>query len=324
MFKNILLIVFLLISAPTYAVLPNIFATQPAGNVAASKLDTNFTFLESQGVQAITTTGSADAYVATPADAWVTSYSSYIGRALTIIPNFTNSGASTTNVSTLGAASIYKNIAGSATALAAGDIVSGSPAILICDGTNFLLANPTPASAAGGGAMVLLDTQTISSPTASVSDTTHITNTYSHYVWECSNLKSSTNNVDAFITIQQGGVFQSSNYQWGSLAITSGNSSNHTSSISYGGTNFDITAFPSLAAEISSTIPSTIRFEFWNPATAANLNVIYNGTFTDGATTSTFVTGSGIFNNAAATTGIKLVMSAGSVSTALCKIYGIQ
>ncbi len=54
MFKHIgkfLIVAAMLISGNAYAVLPNIFATQPSGNVAASLLDTNFTFLESQGVQ---------------------------------------------------------------------------------------------------------------------------------------------------------------------------------------------------------------------------------------------------------------------------------
>lgn len=151
MFKRIkyqyLLLAAFILAAPAYAVLPNIFATQPAGNVQASLLDTNFTFLESQGVQGLTTTGSSNAYVATPADAWLTGYSAYVGRALTVKPSFTNTGASTINVSVLGGASIYKNVAGVQTALASGDIVSGTPAILICDGSGFLLANPTPSVA---------------------------------------------------------------------------------------------------------------------------------------------------------------------------------
>lgn len=129
------------LSAP--AVMPNIFATQPAGNVQASTLDTNFTFLENQGVQGLATTGSSNTYVLTPPDAWLTSYSQYVGRALTVVPNFGNTGAATFNVSGLGAASIYKNVNGTQTALSSGDIVSGTPAILVCDGTGFLLANPT-------------------------------------------------------------------------------------------------------------------------------------------------------------------------------------
>ncbi len=157
MFKHLgkfLLIGVILCTGNAFAVLPNIFATQPSGNVAASKLDTNFTFIESQGVQGLTTSGSSNAYVATPADAWVTGYSSYVGRSLTVVPNFTNSSATTINVSGLGAASIYKNVGGVATATVSGDMVSNLPAILICDGTGFLLANPT------GGAVTSVATGT--------------------------------------------------------------------------------------------------------------------------------------------------------------------
>jgi hypothetical protein len=131
---------------PGFAVLPNIFATQSSGNVAASLLDQNFTFLETQGVQGLTTTGSANTYIATPADAWLTGYSSYVARALTIIPSATNTGASTINVSGLGTVSIYKNVSGVATALASGDIVANVPAVVVCDGSGFLLVNPTSSS----------------------------------------------------------------------------------------------------------------------------------------------------------------------------------
>lgn len=156
-FFNLLLAAALALSfvAPSFADLPNIFATMPAGNVSASLLDENFTFLETQGVQGFATTGTANSYIASPQDAWTVGYSSYIGRALTVVPNFTNTGSATVNVSGLGSASIYKNSLGVSTALASGDIVNGIPAILICDGTGFLLANPTPAvavsnSTAGG------------------------------------------------------------------------------------------------------------------------------------------------------------------------------
>jgi len=124
-------------------VMPFIFATTPAGNVPASEIDTNLTFLESQGVQALTTTGTPNNYVATPADAWVIGYSQYIGRALTIVPNFTNTGVSSINVSGLGAVDIYKNVAGAPGELSAGDMVTGIPSVIICDGVNFLLVNPT-------------------------------------------------------------------------------------------------------------------------------------------------------------------------------------
>lgn len=317
--KKILLALALFASscAPAYAVLPNIFATQPSGSVAASLLDNNFTFLESQGVQGLTLTGTSNAYVATPADAWTTGYSSYVSRALTAIPNFTNTGASTINVSGLGPAAIYKNIGGTQTALVSGDMVSGTPAILICDGTGFLLANPTPTSAGGGGAMVLLNTQIITSSTASISDTTHITNAYSHYMWECSNLLSSVGSVDGYITVQQGGVFLSS-----SVYRQQGFYSNSTTLNYLSGSSSQFNATASLQA-LSSTQPNIIRFEFWNPSNASNLMGIVESIQNEGGS-SAYARASTLVNTSAATTGIKLAPSAGSWSTALCKIYGIQ
>lgn len=309
-----LFLALLLLSSPAYAVMPNIFATQPTGNVAASLLDQNFTFNESQGVQALTTTGSSNSYVATPSDAWATGYSSYTGRALTVIPNFTNTGASTFNVSSLGAASIYKNIAGTPTALASGDMVSGTPAILICDGTNFLLTNPTQAAGGSAGAMTLLSTQTISTNTASIIDTSHVTSSYSHYVWEISNLTSSVNNVDAYVTVQQGGVFLG-----GSSYVANGLSSSSTNLTNYhntGSAQFNVTH---AQGSIGAPEVGVIRFEFWNPATVGYLAVIYETAYQ-----ATYTKGAGWVNNSAATTGIKLVMSSGSIATAVAKLYGIQ
>lgn len=305
-----LILIAILLSGPAYAVLPNIFATQPTGTVAASLLDQNFTFLESQSVQALATTGSSNTYVATPADAWVTSYSNYSGRALTILPNFTNTSSSTINVSSIGAATIYKNIAGSATAIASGDMVSGVPAILVCDGTNFWLTNPTPSSAGGGGAMVLLSTQTISTSTANISDTTHITSSYSHYRWEISNLTSSNTNVGAYITVQQGGMFIG-----GSNYYTSG----FSDGTHFGINSAQIQPFGS-NSYVQSGNPSLIVIDFWNPSVATNLL----GTFSvNGQIT---VDGSGSIGvlTSTATTGIKLTMSSGSISTAVAKLYGIQ
>lgn len=127
-------------------VLPTIFATYPAGNVAASLLDANFSFVEVQGVQAILTTGTADTYILTPSDAWLTSYAGYAGRALTVIFNATNTGSSTVNVSGLGAVALGKNIAGAHTVLSAADIVLNVPYIITCDGAKFWLSTPNGAT----------------------------------------------------------------------------------------------------------------------------------------------------------------------------------
>src|ERR1017187_2597955 len=81
----------------------------------------------------VITTGSANAYVAAPSPA---SASYVAGQIFNIKANFTNTGASTINVSAIGAQAI-KRIDGSA--LIGGEIVSGSIYTLIYDGTNFVM-----------------------------------------------------------------------------------------------------------------------------------------------------------------------------------------
>ncbi len=84
-----------------------------------------------------TTTGSANAYVATlsPVPTSLTS-----GMTLTLIANFTNSGAATLAVNSLGSTPAITK-AGT-TALASGDIVSGQAFTVVWDGTRWQLQNP--------------------------------------------------------------------------------------------------------------------------------------------------------------------------------------
>lgn len=80
----------------------------------------------------IATTGSANAYVATLSPA-ITAYAE--GQSFRVKANFTNTGAATVNVNTLGAKNIFRNGA----ALTGGEIVSGSIVTLSYDGTQFQL-----------------------------------------------------------------------------------------------------------------------------------------------------------------------------------------
>lgn len=85
---------------------------------------------------AITTTGSANAYVLTSGQS-LTAYAS--GQSFLIKPNFTNSGAATLNVDGIGAKAITKN---GTTALASGDLVSGTIYRVSYDGTQFQVLGP--------------------------------------------------------------------------------------------------------------------------------------------------------------------------------------
>lgn len=88
----------------------------------------------------ITSTGSSNAYVLTPATP-LGAY--YVGHTIEWIANFGNTGATTVNISGLGAKNILKN--GGATALASGDIASGSINRIIYDGTQYQIIQPSSA-----------------------------------------------------------------------------------------------------------------------------------------------------------------------------------
>lgn len=101
-----------------------------SSDVWGSKLNTDFDDVDVL-LGAITTTGSANAYVLTTG----LSLAAYVaGQSFDIKANFTNSGAATINVDTLGAKSITKN---GTTALASGDITSGNIYRISYDGTQF-------------------------------------------------------------------------------------------------------------------------------------------------------------------------------------------
>lgn len=131
-------------------VLPNIFATTPAGNVPAAELDQNFTFLESQGIQGVVATGSANSYLIDPADAWGPAYANYINRPLIVSFPASNTGSSVADVSGLGNIPMVKNVSGVVTNLAAGDVTLNIPYLIICDGTRLWVYSF--GSASGGGA----------------------------------------------------------------------------------------------------------------------------------------------------------------------------
>jgi len=108
------------------------------------KLNTDFDDVDAL-LSAITTTGTANAYVLTTG----LSLAAYVsGQSFLIKANFTNSGAATINVDTLGAKSLVK---GASTALASGDITSGAIYHIAYDSTNFVVLN------AGAGSYQPLD-----------------------------------------------------------------------------------------------------------------------------------------------------------------------
>ena len=103
-------------------------------NIATSQ--SNIIQLQEQATTLYTDTGTANAYVITPAIS-IGAYS--VGQSFTFIPANTNTGASTLNVNGLGA----KNILYHGLALNPGNIDPLIPATVVYDGTQFQLLNPS-------------------------------------------------------------------------------------------------------------------------------------------------------------------------------------
>ena len=122
--------------------MPTVFTTAVAGDIfTAAILNSIYTAVnqeENGSSHYVLTTGSANAYVADMTPDWLTPYA--LGNWLWFKANFTNTGAATLNVNTIGAAPIKRP---NGSALVAGEIISGQLYLAVQDGTNFLLMNPS-------------------------------------------------------------------------------------------------------------------------------------------------------------------------------------
>lgn len=85
---------------------------------------------------AIATTGSANAYVLTTGQSLTAATT---GLCVRIIPNFTNTGACTIAVDSIGATNIYRYSDGALAACVSGDVPSGVPITLVHDGTRWVI-----------------------------------------------------------------------------------------------------------------------------------------------------------------------------------------
>jgi len=91
----------------------------------------------------VTTTGSSNAYVYTPTS---TSFPTALvaGEKYTFKANFTNTGAATLNINSLGATNLYKQTTSGPTALTGGEVVNNQFYVVMYDGTRFLIINSLP------------------------------------------------------------------------------------------------------------------------------------------------------------------------------------
>lgn len=144
--------------------------------------------------------GTANALTATFTPA-PTAYAA--GQRFLIKAAYTNTGAATINVNSLGAKNIYKSSGGSIGALAAGDIISGGMYELAYDGTQFqVISSAAPAVTTPG--LVLLDTQTASG-SSQLDFTTGVSSTYKSYLMKLEGIVMSSGAANLLLRMRVGG-----------------------------------------------------------------------------------------------------------------------
>lgn len=176
------------------------------------------------------------------------------------------------------------------------------------------------ASANGTGAMTFLTTLTASN-SASLSDTTHITNTYTSYMLVFQNIVPATNEKILEFQIHSGGAFKATGYLTGSNFTTSTTNANQ-SITTYIPLSFPAdanivalaNAAPGFSGEIIITNPSA------NALCMIHGNVAYlngNGNPITGQT-------NGYWNTAGVVDGFQVLMDSGNITSGQIQVYGIN
>lgn len=176
--------------------------------------------------------------------------------------------------------------------------------------------------AAGAGALTLLSTQTISSPVATVDFTSGINLTYSHYIFEISNIVFATNNSNFALLFQQGGSFiSSSNYETAAYWVAEG----------AGGGQVNLAAQASIqplnGAGANTTGIFNGIFHLFQPSLTTRPSIFWQlagGPSVSAAHKLISETGAGLLDIAAATTGVRFGNTGTNFSSGTFKLYGIS
>lgn len=243
------------------------------------------------------------------------------GQRFTFIPAGTNTGATTLNVSSIGAKNIYRNGA----ALAGGEIVSGSPVEVVYDGTQFQLvgnAYVAPPS------WVPIETLTASS-SGSLDFDVGIDSTYDAYALVIKGLAPATDGVQLLMRIATAGPTWQAGagaYQWGATIAGAGGSSVGDGSSS-GGPTTAICVNGSATSKVGSAagegLDATVFFA--SPAgTTQRKRFHWNGAFTTAAGVDVTVNGAGSYGSTTAIVGVRLLFSSGNIASGSATLYGVR
>lgn len=181
--------------------------------------------------------------------------------------------------------------------------------------TNFLRADATWA-APPASAVTLLNTLTASA-SATLSDITSLTATYSSYELVFQNIIPATNNVTFELQVHSGGAFQTATY----LCSTTGFSNGSATVIPSSPTTFVGLSPPASAPNTSAGLSGYVRVQLPTQTTVPKL---WHGLIAyAGATLTGYSSVNGMWNNTSAIDGFQVLFSSGNITSGTIKIYGI-
>lgn len=170
-----------------------------------------------------------------------------------------------------------------------------------------------------GAAMVLLNTITASN-SATLSDTTSLTNTYSQYEIVFENIIPATDEQVLEFQIHSGGAFKATGYVTSVMVSNQGTLNSVATVTTYmplsnsvaGGTSSLSNAAPGLSGRIRIFTPST-----------SGIIMVGGDTFYSAHTGAAVALVNGYWNTAGVVDGFQVLMNSGNITSGVIKIYGI-
>ena len=178
---------------------------------------------------------------------------------------------------------------------------------------------PTWTSIAGGGALIFISSQTVSTAVSSVDFTSGIDSTYDDYMILLENATSSATGANARFYLYQSGAFSSA-YSTMNLTAQSGSVGSDGS----GGATF--IGSSTAATFLTTTVWSAnLLLQNVNSSTARRVSLMGNVSAQGVAATANMVQQiGGVSTTAAVVTGFRFAYSTGNISTGTIRLYGIK
>lgn len=235
------------------------------------------------------------------------------GQTFRFIPANTNTGATTLNVNSIGAKSVFINGA----ALEGGELVASIPCEVIYDGTQFHILGGAPRG------WVLLDSQSASS--SSSIDFAGLTSAFSRYKITLDNVKPATDDVYLALRVGTGAgpTYQSSGYGWGhTIYGISANTSDGSGTISTLVALTRIGTGNGVGNNTGEHVSGELHFTL--PAASDYPVFFFQGSYMRSDAVVQGVTAMANYGAAGAFTALRFLFSSGNIASGTFRLYGLR